>query len=146
MAIKKIEIMRRFARNYREQKGQDAPMYEVAQAWQAAKGKMPKARTSLEMLAKEFSKVAAKELFYDNVLNEPYNASICYPKKVGDKVEMYWTDTDKASREKVVSNVIAVKRNGAVGILTQATKTVMHWNRTHPDEEAVQLELDLGPD
>src|SRR5260370_12644583 len=112
MAIKKVEWQRRFARNYREKIGRDATMHEVAEAWAEAGNKMPKARTSIDILAKEFARAARGELFYDAVLQEPYNASICYPKKVGDKQEMFSVDTDKASRDKLVSNV-SLKRNNA---------------------------------
>jgi hypothetical protein len=144
MATAKVE-KQRFARHYRDTVGRDATMHEVAEAWEKAGNKMPRAKTSIDILAKEFAKAARDELFYDDVLREPYNASICYPKQVGDKQLMFWVDTDKASRKKIVSNV-ALKRNNAVGNLTQATKTVMHWNRIHPKEEPVQMELDLGPD
>jgi hypothetical protein len=143
MATKK-QLMQRFARNYREQHG-DTTMHELAIAWKKVGGQMPKPKDVIDILAKEFADAEREELGFDEILGESYNANICYEVQVGEKVETRWTDTDTASREKIVKNA-ALRRNQVVGDLVRATVTLMHWNRLHPDEESVQMELDFGPD
>ena len=143
MATKKV-LMQRFARNYREQHG-DSTTHELAIAWRKIGGQMPKPRDVIDILAKEFADAEREELAFDEVLGESYNANICYEVFVGDKVETRWTDTDTAGRDKIVKNA-ALRRNQVVNDLVRASATLMHWNRLHPDEEPVQMELDFGPD
>lgn len=144
MATKKV-LMQRFARNYRERHGRDTTSHELALAWKKIGGQMPKPKDVVDILAKEFASAEREELEFDDVLGESYNANICYEEQVGDKVETYWTNTDTASRGKVVKNA-ALRRNQVVGDLLRATVTLMHWNRIHPNEEPVQMELDFAPD
>jgi hypothetical protein len=144
MATKKV-LMQRFARNYREKHGRDTTSHELALAWKKIGGQMPKPKDVIDILAKEFADAEREELSFDEVLGESYNANICYELLVGDKIETRWADTDTASRDKIVKNA-ALRRNQVVGDLVRATVTLLHWNRIHPEEEPVQMELDFGPD
>lgn len=144
MATKKV-LMQRFARNYREKHGRDTTSHELALAWKKIGGRMPEPKDVIDILAKEFASAEREELSFDDVLGESYNANICYEVLVGDKIETRWADTDTASRDKIVKNA-ALRRNQVVGDLVRATATLLHWNRVHPDQEPVQMELDFGPD
>lgn len=39
-----------------------------------------------------------------------------------------------------------LRRDNMIGDAYQSTLIFMRWNRKHPDEEPVQIDLDLGPD
>lgn len=143
--MSKKEEMQRFARYYREQEGRDVTMQEVAQAAALKGWPLPKPKEPIEILAKEFAQAEREEMFFDEVLGESYNANICYQVQSSGKQLMFWSDIDKANRDKIVKNA-ALHRDQMVGEAVQATINLMHWNRLHPDEKPVQMELDFGPD
>ena len=56
-----------------------------------------------------------------------------------------WVDSDEANRRQM--DKLAKKfRDQMVGEAFRLAMTVEHWNRINPDEEPIQIPLDLGPD
>lgn len=138
----KVEQMQRFARYYREQVGRDVTMQEIALAAQKAGWKMPKPKDPIDILAKEFARAAREETRHDEETGDPYRANIAYTLTLGNEVKTYWGDIDEASRLKMLKNV-ALRREQMIGDGLQLTYDANHWNRVHPNEEPVQVELDF---
>jgi hypothetical protein len=144
MATQK-EQMQHFARYYREQVGHAVTMQEVATAAIKAGWKAPVPKDPVEILAKEFAKAERDEIRYDKVTGEPYRANIAYTQMQGDQQLTFWDDIDRVNRKIMLKNYI-YRREQMVGDGLQLTYDVKHWNRIHPDEEPIQLELDFTDD
>lgn len=56
-----------------------------------------------------------------------------------------WIDIDEATRPQIHKSLIQ-RREQMVGDGLQLTLDAEHWNRMHPDQEPIQMPLDLGPD
>lgn len=97
------------------------------------------------MLAKDLSTAARLEERVDRKTGISYRANLSYSVMQGDEQTALWVDTDEADRRQMI--LCATKfREQIVGEAFRLSNTVEHWNRTHPKEQPVQLELDLGPD
>jgi hypothetical protein len=141
---KKQEIQR-WSRHFREQEGRDLTGHEIAEMLQKQGWDMPKPKTAIEILAKQVSEAEAEEMVFDEVLGESVNANICYQVASEGKQKVFWTDLDTATRRKVEKNK-TLRRDNMVGDAVQSTLILMRWNRLHPNEEPVQLDLDLRLD
>lgn len=141
----KIEQMQRFIRYHREQIGRDATSHEIALAAQKAGWTMPVPKDPLEILAKEFARVAREEIRHDEETGEPYRANVAYTQGQGAKQLTFWGDIDKVGRKKMHNNYI-LRREQMVGDGLQLTLDLKHWNRINPHEEAIQAELDFTDD
>lgn len=117
-------------------------MREVVLAAQKMGWEPPKPKDATEVMIKKWTEAQRVEMFVDKVTGEEYNANICYPLVDG---EFEWIDADKANFQKHVANA-QLRRNLAVGILTQAEKNNRHWNRTHTTDEQYDLVHDLQRD
>lgn len=148
MASKKVEIQR-WSRVFREREGRDLSAHEIAEMLKKQGWPMPKPKDPIDILAKQVSEAEAEETVYDEVLGESVNANICYPvesnSKSDGKQAHLWTELDTATRSKVELNK-TLRRDNMVGDAYQSTLILMRWNRLHPKEEPVQIDLDLGPD
>ena len=144
MASKKVE-MQRWSRTFREREGRDLSADEIASMLEANGWPMPKPKTPHEILAKQVSESQGEEVIYDDVLNESVPRNICYPVESNGKQIMLWTDADAASRKKIEKNK-TLRRDQMVGDAYQTSLILMRWNRLHPEEEPVQIDLDFGPD
>lgn len=148
MASKKVEIQR-WQRVFREREGRDLSAHEIAEMLKAIGWPMPKPKDPIDILAKQVSEALSEETVFDEVLGESVNANICYPAESGGKSDgkqdYRWTGLDTATRDKVEKNK-TLRRDNMVGDAYQSTLILMRWNRMHPKEEPVQLDLDLGPD
>jgi hypothetical protein len=56
-----------------------------------------------------------------------------------------WVDIDEAPRKPILKCLIQ-RREQMVGDGLQLTLDADHWNSIHPEEEPIELPLDLGPD
>lgn len=141
----KTEQMQRFMRYYREQVGKDVTAYEVAVAAKKAGWLMPVPKDPVEILAKEFARAAREEIRHDEETGEPYRANVSYTQGQGPNQPTLWGDIDKVNRNKMHKNYI-LRREQMVGDGLQLTYDVRHWNRVHPNEEPIEVELDLTDD
>lgn len=148
MASKKVEIQR-WKRTFQEREGRDLSAHEIAEMLEGIGWPMPKPKSQLDILAKQVSEALSEEKVFDEVLGESVDANICYPAesdgKSDGKQTYRWTEADTASRDKVEANK-TLRRDNMVGDAYQSTLILMRWNRLHPKEEPVQLDLDLGLD
>lgn len=148
MASKKVEIQR-WKRVFQEREGRDLTAHEIAEMLKAIGWPMPKPKDPIDVLAKQVSEALSEETVFDEVLGEPVSVNICYPVEPGSKSDgkpdYRWTGLDEAPRDKGEMNK-TLRRDNMVGDAYKSTLILMRWNRMHPKEEPVQLDLDLGPD
>lgn len=135
-----------FLRYYRERTGEtDLDMHKVAEAAERQGWKMPKPETPQELLAKEFSRAARVEVRKDKVTGQPYRANHAYPTKHGQMTLWLWVDIDQAPRKTMVKCLVQ-RREQMVGDGLQLSRDADHWNSIHPEEEPIQIPLDLTDD
>ena len=58
---------------------------------------------------------------------------------------MFWVDIDEAPRKPMVKS-LNNRREQMVDDGLMLSYDADHWNSIHPDEEPIQLEMDLTPD
>ena len=135
-----------FVRHYKEKYGViSADMKEVAAEAKRLGWKMPQPKTPLELLAAQFSDSQREEVRKDEVTGRPYRANLAVSTWQGTAQTVLWTDIDVAPRH-VAHKSLTQYREQMVGEAVKMTDTADHWNRMHPDEEPLQMELDFGPD
>lgn len=141
----KKQEMQRWCRTFREQEGRDLSNHELAHRLKGIGWEMPKPKDPLDLLAKQISDAEAEEMVFDEELNDSVNRNICYQVDVnGEKVTL-WTELDTATRNKVEKNK-TLRRDQMVGDAYSSSLILLRWNRLHPKEEPVQMDLDFGPD
>jgi len=133
-----------FVENYRSLVSRGATMEEVVEYGLEKKQLLlPKAKTAKEILIQQFTRAQRKQMRDDEVLKLKYNANVCFP--WGDEVR--WANTDKEAKQENLEYSNHRRRTMAIGLLTNAERNRLHWNRTRTaNEHLAQLELDLGPD
>lgn len=143
----KSEMLQRIRRQYRDETGNtelnhhDVAKYAVRRfGW-----KLPTPKDPLDLLAKDLSAAARLEERVDRKTGRSYRANLSYTIGQGDASMTLWVDTDEATRNQVV-RAATNGRDQLVGEAYRLVTTLEHWSSEHPDEEPVQLELDLGPD
>jgi hypothetical protein len=142
----KHEELQRIRREYRARTGKkeidhrDVARFAFKLGWPKPAPKDP-----VDILAKEISEAARLEQRIDRKTGQPYRANLCYTVMQGEEQLTLWVDTDEATRPQVLRSATKF-RDQIVGEALRLANTVDHWNRTHPKEEPVQIELDLGPD
>ena len=146
MAVTKKQEMQRLIRRFRDDTGKsEVDMNEVAE-WAARKGwPLPQPRSPLELLAREFAAAAREEQRRDEVTGRTYRAQIAYKQGQGDEQMSFWIDVDDAPRRHVVK-ALTQYREQMVGDAWSIACIQDHWNRIHPDDEPIQMEMDFGPD
>jgi len=139
--------MQALIRRYKEETGKkEIEMSDVA-AYAAGKGwPLPKPNDPLELLAKEFSAAAREELRHDGKTGKPYRANhaVTIPKANGKQMT-FWVDIDEAPRKHMHKSLVQ-RREQMVGDGLQLRLDQDHWNRVHPQDDPIDLPLDLGPD
>lgn len=142
----KQQRMHTFLRYYKEKTGEkELDMHKVAAFAEKNGWKMPKPKTPLELLAREFSEAARVEIRKDTATGEPYRVNHAYPKRDGQMTLWLWVDIDEAPRQTMVKCLIN-HRDQMVGEALQISRDTNHWNRTHPDDEPIQIPLDFTED
>ena len=115
-------------------------------AWLERMGwRMPRPRSAVELLEEDLRRAArdARRVDSDGTSYRPYHAvTETLP---GGKQLVLWFDLDRASRKRVVKS-LGQRREQMVGDAMALVTTADHWNRLHPDEEPIQMELDFEPD
>ena len=135
-----------FVRHFKEKYGvMSADMKEVAAEAQRMGWKMPQPKTPLDLLAEQFSDSQREEIRKDDVTGRPYRANLAVTTWQGTAQTVLWTDIEVAPRH-VAHKSLAQYRDQMVGEAVKMTDTADHWNRVHPNDEPINMELDFGPD
>jgi hypothetical protein len=144
--ITRKQEMQRLIRVYKDQTGEsEVDMQKVAEFAVGLGWPLPKPISSLALLKKQFSAAAREEIRHDQVTRKPYRANHAIPIKQGP-VQLYlWIDIDEAPRPQMLKSLVN-RREQMVDDGLQLTLDEDHWNRIHPDEEPINLPMDLTMD
>ena len=138
--------MQRLIRVYKEQTGElEVDMHKVAEFAVGLDWPLPKPVDLLALLTKQFSAAAREEIRHDQITRKPYRANHAIPVKQG-AVQLYlWVDIDEAARTPMLKS-LENRREQIVGDGLQLKLEEDHWNSIHPDEEPINLPMDLAID
>ena len=143
----KQKEMQRLIRHYKDEKGVvEVDMKEVAKFAMQKGWPMPKPKSPLDMLAKQFTGAARQEIKHDEQTGRPYRVNHAVAYKQGNDTLHLWIDIDDpaVTRAKMQKS-LTLRREQMVGDGLQLSYDADHWNTTHPEEE-IQLEFDLSFD
>jgi hypothetical protein len=144
--MKSIQRRQQFIRYYKQVTGvSDVNMTEVARLAKQMGWNMPRPRDPVELLAKEFSDAARQETRYDKETKKPYRVYHSLLETRGGEQLHLWVDIDEAPRRKIIKSLVK-RREQMIGDGLQLTLDAEHWNRTHLDEDPIQIILDLTDD
>jgi hypothetical protein len=134
------EKMQRMIRWCREEtKVTDVTMHEVAMFALRKGWKMPKPKSPVDILAKEFAAAAREETRIDKQTRRPYRANHCFHTEQGS----FWFDIDdKPPRYKMIK-ALNSRREQSVGDLLQMTLDADHWTVICPEQEPIKVDLDF---
>jgi hypothetical protein len=138
--------MQRLIRAYREETGErEVDMHEVA-GFAVNKGwPLPTPRSAIDMLADQFTQAAREEIRHDQVTGKPYRANHALLIQAGQLSFFKWFDIDEATRPQMLKSAVK-RREQMVDDGLQLSFDLDHWNRINPDDEPIELPMDLGPD
>lgn len=143
----KQEEMQRFFRYYKEQTGEkEVDMKDVAKLAAANGWPLPPPVDGIARLAKAFRDAVREETRYDQVTGRPYRANHAIPKGQSYPQLYSWIDIDEVEERSKMHKSLVLRREQMVGDAYHLTLDQDHWNRIHPEEEPIQLPLDLQPD
>ncbi len=144
--MSKTKDMQRFIRHNRDETGEtEVDMKKVAKFAAKMGWKLPIPKDPIDILAKEFSRAARDEIEYSKKTGRPYRVNHAISNKQGNETFFVWVDINDASRG-IMHKSLNQRREQMVGDGLQLTYDADHWNSLHPDEEKIQLEMDLGFD
>ena len=144
--MSKQRNMQLFIRKWKEEAGAvEIDMHKVAEHAIAKGWRPPQPKSAVEILAKEFAAAAREELEKDPKTGKPYRVYHAYPTISGQTTLFTYWNIREAPR-KVMHKSLVMRREQMVGDGLQLTFDQMFWNSLHPDEEPIDLPMDLTPD
>lgn len=133
-------------RHWKEATGNsDIDMHEVAKfAHEKLGWELPVLPRSIDILAKRFSRAAREDIRHDDETGKPYRGYHAIKTRQGAETYTWWFDIDDAdtTRKKMEINVHQ-RREQMIGDAMQLKRDAEHWNRINPDEEPIEVQLDL---
>lgn len=144
--MSKRKEMQRFMRAYKDETGErEIDMHEIARFAVERGWPLPRPSDPIDLLARQFTQAAHDEIRYDAVTGKPYRANHALPVQIGQLSLFVWIDIDEATRPQILKSTVK-RREQMVDDGYQLTLDLDHWNRAHPDEEPIDLPMDLTPD
>ena len=141
--MKSIQRFQKFIRYYKQVTGvTDVNMKEVAKLAKKMGWQLPLPVDPLELLARKFANAARQEIRHDKATGKPYRVYHWLKEQKGGQQLSFWVDIDEAPRKRMVKSM-HFRRDQMIGDGYQLTLDADHWNRIHPDEEPIPVELDL---
>ena len=143
---KRSHERQKFMRYYKEQTGKtevnmrELAMFAVSNGW-----KLPTPPDPIDMLAQQFAQSAREEIRHDSVTKNPYRANHAITVTQGQDQLHLWIDIDEAKRGPMLKSLVQ-RREQMVGDGLQLTFDQEHWNRINPNDEPIDLPMDLTPD
>jgi hypothetical protein len=129
----------------RETGNTEIDMHQVAK-YALAKGfRAPKVLSEVDLLAREFSQAAREKTRIDEETGRPYRAYHVFKQRQGEQQLSVWVDIDRAPRPRMLKS-LQMRREQMIGDAVAVTNDADHWNRIHPTEDPIQIELDFTPD
>lgn len=142
----KHQEMQRIIRLYKQKSGKtEVDMHEVALFASRMSWPLPRPVDPLDRLAAQFTQAAREETRKDKVTGRPYRANHAVPTTQGNGQLYLWIDIDQATRTPMRKSLVN-RREQMVGDGLQLTLDAEHWNRIHPDEQAIVMPMDFTDD
>ena len=144
--MSKKSEMQRAIRAWKDETGEtQIDMQKVATWWQSKGWPMPQPKSPLEMLAKQLAEAASEQVETDPKTGNPYRRYHAVPQRSGQSTFYFYYDIQEASRP-IMHKSLTLRREGMIGDGLMLTYDSMYWNSLHPEEEPIQMVMDLGPD
>ena len=139
--------MQALIRHYKQVTGEtEVDMRKVAEFAVEKRGwQLPPPVDPMDAFARKLARAAREEIRHDKETGEPYRVNHAVTQQTARGQMTLWVDIDEASR-KHIHKSLTMRREQMVGDAVQLYNDQDHWNRSHPDEEPIQLPLDFGPD
>jgi hypothetical protein len=138
--------MQRLIRAYRGETGErEVDMHEVAKFAIGKGWPLRTPRSAIDMLADQFTQAAREEIRYDQITGNPYRANHALLVQIEQLSFFKWFDIDEATRPQMLKSAVK-RREQMVDDGLQLCFDLDHWNRVNPEEEPIELPMDLGPD
>ena len=134
-------------RLYRERHDEDAiNMHDVVSFAVKELGyQLPPPLSREERAVREFSRSARAEHAIDEITKRPYRVNHALTREKDGVSMMFWIHIDQAKRSQMFAS-LTLRREQMVGDAMGLVYDADRWNRMHPNEEPIQMELDLRPD
>lgn len=138
--------MQRLIRSYKDEtKVAEIDMKKVA-LWAMEKGwPLPTPPDPLELLARQFTDAAREVVEYDKKTGKPFRVYHALKTSHGGTQLHFFIDIEEATRTQMQVSLMN-RREQMVSDGVMLTYDQDHWNDRHPDEEPIQLPMDLSFD
>ena len=138
------EKMQAFTRYYRAETGEKDVDHHAVARFAVQKGwKLPVQQDPIDILAKQFSAAARKEIRHDEETHRPYRVNHCYTLNENGKQRHLWLDIDDDAPRPKMIKAVGKRREQMIGDGLQLTLDLEHWNRINPNQEPLAAEMDL---
>ena len=105
---------------------------------------MPIPPSAIDLLAKQFTDSARVETNYDKETGKPYRVYHAIPS--GGQLNLFvYVDIDDATRNQMLKSCVN-RREQMVSDGLQLTFDMEHWNNINPEEDPIDLPMDLELD
>lgn len=134
----------RVIRAYKDETGVvEIDMKEVAR-WAVARGwKLPTPPDPLDLLAKQFSEAARETVEYDKKTGKPFRVyHSLRTSHGGTQLNFKFIDINEATRPQMLAS-LQNRREQMVSDGLMLTYDQDHWNALNPEQEPIQLPMDL---
>lgn len=145
--MSKAQEMQKLIRLYREETGQiEIDMHAVA-SFAVSKGwPLPKPKSAYELLAAQFRDAARQEVRKDRSSGLPYRAYHAVPSSASQGA-FFWIDIDDpGTSHRNMRKSAVMRREQMVDDGVQLTLDLDHWNAIRPEDERIDLPMDITPD
>lgn len=145
--MSKRQERQRFIRHYKEVTGErEIDMHKVAEFAKSIGWKMPAPPSDIELLAKQFADDAQAERRYDDKTRRPYRVYHALPVSSGGQLNLFvYVDIDEATRNQMLKSAVN-RREQMVSDGYNLTLDLDHWNGINPDQDPIQLPMDITMD
>ncbi|GFO82715.1 MAG: hypothetical protein A49_23420 [Methyloceanibacter sp.] len=106
---------------------------------------LPTPKDPFEILKQEISTAAREELRYDEKTGRPYRAYHKLPVRHGGQTSFVFLDIENATRPQMHRS-LNMRREQMVDDGLHLSYDIDRWNSQHPDEDPIQIEMDLTLD
>ncbi len=141
--MSKRKQLQTLIRSWKDETGaHEIDMREVAK-WAHKKGwPLPTPADPMDMLTKQFTEAAREDIEYDKNTGKPFRKYHAIRAKHGATQLHLFIDIEEATRPQMQASLV-MRREQMVSDGVMLTYDQDHWNAAHPDQEPIQLPLDL---
>lgn len=144
--MSKIKDQQRLIRAWKDETGEVAIDMEKVALYAVSKGwPMPVPQSPIAILAKQFADAGRGETARDPKTGKTYRVYHAVPQKVGEQTHFFYYDIHDATR-KVMHKSAVNRREQMISDGVQLTLDLQYWHSINPNEEKIDLPMDLGPD